>query len=423
MIEAVCKATVHKRGGATNLPYILRDEATQDPAGQAIEERGRDGRQELAPQGGAHELILERTSQLELSFSPELPLLEEEDLTLDDDPIFTWNVPDFVTGDPYGKEWWEQEAEREGKREQGKGRFHGEDIGTGKQNKSGFTLEEKRLNAEIHFGLHADYEESLGGVSHHRVVLTLNAPISNRKFKGVILNFLSKVYSLNEVLIPIHGNTGERKKHAHLHINTRQLDGRRINLGQLYFKLDEIWAKTCAEYFRDPGIYERHMAKKEETRQWKEQCRIAKEKKQILPLKPDREADHHGTKYKRAFNDRWVGRQIAKETLALKKLEFLIVSKASEKEINATRKEAQLQRELVDWALEKRKEGKKGLRGVPPTVGTVKEGKEFGTYERAIKAIHTREMTPHLIKVSDDYLKALSEKDLIRAATLMSTVN
>ncbi len=137
MIEAVCKATVHKRGGAKNLPYILRGEAAKDPAGQLIEGRETHGSQELTPQRHVIDQVLEHTYQLELSFHVKLYLVEEKDLILDDDPVFTWNVPEFVTGDPYGKEWIEEEMKREGKVEQGKGSFRGEDIGAGKQKRNG----------------------------------------------------------------------------------------------------------------------------------------------------------------------------------------------------------------------------------------------------------------------------------------------
>jgi hypothetical protein len=417
MLEAVCKATVHKRGGAKNLPYILRDEAAKDPAAQSIEGMETHSSHELTPQGQVIERALEYTHQLELAFNVGLPLVEGTDLTLDDDPVFTCNVPEFVTGDPYGKEWIEEEKKREGKGDQEKGRFRGEDIGAGKQKRNELTLEDKRLNAEIHFGLRADYEENKGGVSHYRIVITHNAIITNKQFKSVILPFLYIVFTINEVLISLHSNTGDGKTHAHLQINSRQVDGRRINLGQLYFKLDEIWVKTCAEHFHDRGIYDRHMKKKEETRKWKEACKIAKESNGILPLKPDREADHHGTKYKRAYDDNWVGRQIAKEKLAQKKVEFLTVTKAPKKEIRAVREEAAKQTELVNQALKKRKEGKKGTKDyVPPTLRTVKEGKEFATYEQAIKATHTKEMASHLMKVSEVYLKSLGEKDLIIAA-------
>ncbi|HMF58347.1 MAG TPA: hypothetical protein VK619_18530 [Pyrinomonadaceae bacterium] len=417
MANAVCKVTVHKRGGADNLPYILREEAAKDPAAQTIEDPQRERAPDLTRQGQAHEHALEHTRQLELSFTIELLPLEEEGLTLDDDPIFTWNVPEFVIGDPYGIEWWEEESKREDKQGQEKGRFRGDEIGAGRQQRRELTLEEKRLNVETYFGLHADYEESRGGVSHYRIIITINQLISNRQFKRVILPFLSEAFSLNGAVVALHRNTGEKKTHAHVHTDSRQLDGRRIDLGQRYFKLDEIWARTCARYFKDPGIHDRHMEKKKETREWKERCRIAKERKEPLPPKPDREADHHGTKYARPFNDRWVGRQIAKESLAKKKLEYLVVTKAPKREIREARKEAIKQSDLLKQVLERRKEGKKGAKDyVPAAVVTVKEAEKIEQYERGIKTVHTREMSGHIAKVTDNYLKALSEKDLIMAA-------
>jgi hypothetical protein len=416
MADVVCKVTVHKRGGADNLPYILRDEATKDPAGQAIEDPQRDKAHDLTHQGQAHELSLEGTRQLELSFSIELPPFEEEDLTLDDDPVFTWNVPEFVTGDPYGIEWWESELKREDKQGQEKGRFRGEEIGAGRQQRHNLTLEEKRLNVETYFGLRADYEESHGGVSHYRIIITIDEIVSNRQFKRVILPFLSEAFTLNGAVVALHRNTGERKTHAHVHLDTRQLDGRRLDLGQRYFKLDEIWAKTCAEHFKDQGIYTRHMEKKKETREWKERYRAARERKEPLPPKPDREADHHGTKYQRPFDDRWVGREIAKGNLAKKRLEYLLVTKAPKKEISGARKEAEKQSDVVMRVLERRKEGKGAKDYVPPAVVTVKEAEKIEQYERGIKAAYTKEMSGHIAKVPDDYLKSLGEKDLILAA-------
>lgn len=302
----------------------------------------------------------------------------------DDDPVWTWNAPLCVTGDTYGAEENKQVQTSLGKESQPT-LFSSAQPGLQAESSSKLSIEEKRENAISYFSILAELEERKGGVSHFRLILTFGPEATNRQIKAMVNAFLGENFLLARAMVAIHRDT--EHTHAHLHVHVRQLDNKRVNLGQKYFKLDESWMKICSEHLRDSEIYDKHMELKRVTLEWKERTKEARLKGEPIPPKDDRWSDHHETFLRfQPWDDRWCGRLLAQTIVAEKSVEFLTLTKASKKEITAAAREAQWLRERLDAAAEKRHRDARSeaKRRLPAEIITVSEARDLATFERAI---------------------------------------
>jgi hypothetical protein len=228
MARGVCKVATHHSGGAKNVAYIGRP--------MELPERA-----EAAEPGRAGALN-------ELRESADL----EPGSPSDDDPVWTWNAPAYVTGDCYGVALGDPlRAALEGLTPPAL-----TPAQPGGQPAAGgfnFSVGEKRERAIAYFSVLADLEEMRGGPSHLRVMFTVGPAVTNHDLKAMVNAFLGENFPLNPAFIAVHRNT--EHTHAHLYVHTRQIDGARVRLGQRYFRLDESWMRTCAEHLRDAEIY------------------------------------------------------------------------------------------------------------------------------------------------------------------------
>jgi hypothetical protein len=374
MARAVAKVSIHQKGGSANIEYIGRYQELSD---------------------------LERAPELGISVSERLeeqatqPLLEMLKATSygsafagtqdrDDDPIWTWNTPQFVTGDTYGIE---ESKQSQTNPEKGAQTSPVSPVRSSSQPEraSRLSIDEKRENAISYFSVLAELEERKGGVTHFRIILTVGPEVTNRQIKAMVNAFLGENFSLATAMIAIHRDTGHT--HVHIYVHARQLDNKRINLGQRYFKLDESWMKICSEHLRDSEIYDRHVALKRVTLDWKEQAEVARSKGEPIPPKDDRWSDHHETILRfQPWDDKWCGRLIAQTKVAEKRVEFLIVTKAAKEEIEAAKSEAVWRRERLETAAEKRRENARSeaKRLIPAEIITVSEAREMAMFERVI---------------------------------------
>jgi hypothetical protein len=358
MERAVAKVRAHTKGGAANLMYIgsLREEPTRSSE--------RDERLAEMAEGAAERVV-------------------------DDDPVWGWNVPWFVADDGYGI--WETTEGRAllESRSLALSAYH-MGLVPGPQFAEKLSVEEKRENLVAHFSALADLEERRGGLSHFRIILTVGPEVSIRELKEMANAFLRGNFPLCPAFVAIHDDTHHR--HAHIYVHARQLDNRRVDLGQDYFRLDESWMRVCAEHLGIPEIYTRHIELKEETRGWSVQAQKAVEAEEPLPPKPDRWGDHHDTLLIfRPFDDRWCGRLQAQTRVAETKLIWLEATKARAEEIAAARVEAQGLRAKLDDAAERRAKSKsESKRQMPAEVITVLEQQELKVYERDILSAEKR---------------------------------
>jgi len=359
MARAVAKVTVHSKGGAVNSLYIgrLRDELPRDrerqPDGVPSTLSGReDG---LAAMGEG---------------APMWP----------DDPIWGWNVPWFVADDSHGI--WETEGGRE-LLDSRSLTLPTQQMGLGPAPASTVKLsaDEKRENLVAYFSAVADMEERQAGLSHFRLILTVGPEVTNGELKGMVNDFLRANFPLCPAFAAIHEDTEHR--HAHVYVHARQLDNRRVDLGQDYFRLDESWMEVCAKHLGRPEIYDRHVELKEETRKWSDRAEKARAAGKDAPPKPDRWGDHHDSLLVfRPLDDRWCGRLQSQARVAETRVKWLEATKARQENVTVAREEAGRLRARLDEAAAKRgKSRSESKRELPAEVITVSEARELLLYK------------------------------------------
>lgn len=375
MARAFAKVSVHKKGGATNAEYIGRPQERPDPE--------RSPEQDIS----APRRSYEQTARHLFELREETTGTSASRISGDreDNPVWTWNAPQCVTGDTYGIEGNKQ-AQAHLKNGVRPSLIPPSQpvLQSGQTLK--LSIDEKRQNAISYFSMLAELEERKGGVSHFRLVLTTGPEVTNRQMKVMVNAFLGENFPLARAMVAIHRDTAHT--HAHLHVHARQLDNKRINLGQKYFQLDESWMKISSEQLRDSEIYDKHLALKKVTLEWKERAEEARSKGESIPPKDDRWRDHHETFLRfQPWDDRWCGRLMAQTRFAEKKVEFLTVTKAMKKEVAAATREARWLRERLEAAAEKRRSSARSeaKRWLPAEIITVSEARDLATFERAIE--------------------------------------
>jgi hypothetical protein len=369
MARAVAKATAHTAGGAENAAYI----------GRPQEERSR----EAEPRPGEDPVAGRGERLAEMREGDAEPARGRGAGVSDDDPVWSWNVPWFVTGDGHGV--WETEEGRtllESRSLAMPARHLG--LGPAPPSAAKLSVAEKRENLIAHFSALADFEERQKGLSHFRIILTVGPEVSIHELKAMVNEFLRANFPLCPAFVAVHDDTQHR--HAHVYVHARQLDNRRVSLGQDYFRLDESWMEICAKHLNDPEIYKQHVKLKSETRGWSERAEKAREAGKPLPPKPDRWGDHHDTVLVfRPFDDRWCGRLQAQTRVAETRVKWLEAAKARPENLAVARDEARGLRERLDEAVEKRGKSKsESKRALPAEVITIAEQRELLRYERDI---------------------------------------
>jgi hypothetical protein len=204
MAAAFAKLNVGRSGlGAAHASYITRM--------SALDPRARD-----------HEQTADRTLGEHLD---DRAISAEPDL--DADPIWTWNVPDYITGDSYS-------VRPEGQKKPAKETVAQErmlsDKISGRSNRTGasMTLKEKIDNAWIYFGSREEFEKAKGGRTHYRMILSFDVSATNTQIRELTNEFLEQTFPKAMVLAAVHRDT--EHPHVHLYIHARQIDGRKIQL-------------------------------------------------------------------------------------------------------------------------------------------------------------------------------------------------
>jgi hypothetical protein len=369
MARAVAKVTAHAAGGAENAAYIARPQEERSRAAEP-----RPGEEPVAGRG-------ERLAEMREgdAGSAQGRVSEGSDV----DPVWGWNIPWFVTGEAHGV--WETEEGRtllESRSLALAARHLG--LGPAPPSAAKLSADEKRENLIAHFSALADLEERQKGLSHFRIILTVGPEVSVGELKAMVNDFLRANFPLCPAFVAVHDDTKHR--HAHVYVHARQLDNRRVALGQDYFRLDESWIEICSKHLNRPEIYEHHVELKEETRAWSERAEKARVAGKPLPPKPDRWGDHHDTLLVfRPFDDRWCGRLQAQAKVAETRVKWLEATKARPENLAVARDEAQRLRARLDEAVAKRGKSKsESKRALPAEVITISEQRDLLRYERDI---------------------------------------
>ena len=152
------------------------------------------------------------------------------------------------------------------------------------------TLKEKTENLRLYFGSLEDYERRKGGRTHYRIILSFDVPATNQQIRDLTNNFLEQAFPKAIAFGAIHRDTDH--PHVHLYLNSRQTDGRRIQLKNNEFKtIDEKWSKIYTDFAGDKSAHVEYLRKKEETKQWKIAAAEAYRKGEPIPPKPERDND------------------------------------------------------------------------------------------------------------------------------------
>ena len=266
----IAKVSVGRSGcGAAHASYITRMSAL-DPEGRDQARRNAEERSEQLSL-----LTHDQTEKTEPSVTETLrDNLDHRSLEVDKelgggsqrdaDPVWTRNAPDFLTGDTNKT---------------------GRETVQGKLN-----LKEKTANLRLYFGSLEDYERRKGGRTHYRIILSFDVPATNQQIRDLTNNFLEQAFPKAIAFGAIHRDTDH--PHVHLYLNSRQTDGRRIQLKNNEFKtIDEKWSKIYTDFAGDKSAHVEYLRKKEETKQWKIAAAEAYRKGEPIPPKPERDND------------------------------------------------------------------------------------------------------------------------------------
>jgi hypothetical protein len=151
-------------------------------------------------------------------------------------------------------------------------------------------LREKTENLRLYFGSLEDYERRKGGRTHYRIILSFDVPATNRQIRDLTNTFLEQAFPKAIAFGAIHRDTDH--PHVHLYLNSRQTDGRRIQLKNNEFKtIDEKWSRIYTDFAGDKSAHVEYLRKKEETKQWKIAAAEAYRKGEPIPPKPERDND------------------------------------------------------------------------------------------------------------------------------------
>lgn len=247
MSAPFAKLSVGRPGlGAAHASYITRMSALDpDRRERQQDELGRGGTLDTGGLGRSAVETIGEEDLDERALGGQLSAAGEADR--DDDPIWTWNTPDYITGDSYGP----SSIEVEGREASGKPEQAGR----------GLTLKEKIENARTYFASHEEFEKAKGGRTHYRVVLSFDVPATNKQIKTLTNDFLGQTFPKAMAFAAIHRDTDH--PHVHIYIHSRQIDGRKIQLTNDQFRaIDEKWSRIYSEFAGDRSLYVEHMRKK-----------------------------------------------------------------------------------------------------------------------------------------------------------------
>ena len=324
----------------------------------------------------------------------------------DADPVWTWNAPNFLTGDDYGSD--------ESKSSRAPSDVTAQDAILTEKMMAGVTsqndrrrLKEKVANVRAFFGSKEQFEKAKGGRTHYRVILSFDVPATNSQIRDLTNQFLKDTFPKAIAFGAIHRDT--EHPHVHLFLHARQVDGKKIYLSrQEYASIDEKWAKIYSEFSGERSVYVQHLRKKEETKQWKIAAAEAYRKGETIPPKPERDNDRReklaeqrlsaqrsqasdrgkqldprpaAEPVMRPGSERETSRLLAKEQVAREELAHLIRTQAPEARVKWAAKTAHQYGIVLEKTLALRKQ--MGKEELPQIVYTTEEWKQLKEYARS----------------------------------------
>ncbi len=79
--------------------------------------------------------------------------------------------------------------------------------------------------------------------NHHRMVLTLPEETDPDKALQLVKNFVEKEFPGTRSIIAIHKSENAPGLHSHIWVDARKLNGKKLDLGTKYYKLDKLYSE------------------------------------------------------------------------------------------------------------------------------------------------------------------------------------
>jgi hypothetical protein len=79
--------------------------------------------------------------------------------------------------------------------------------------------------------------------NHHRMVLTLPDETDPDKALQLVKNFVEKEFPGTRSIIAIHKSENAPGLHSHIWVDARKLNGKKLDLGTKYYKLDKLYSE------------------------------------------------------------------------------------------------------------------------------------------------------------------------------------
>ena len=122
--------------------------------------------------------------------------------------------------------------------------------------------------------------------THYRLVISFEERVSSERAHDLVRDYLDAHLPMARTVSVVHQDT--EHTHAHVYIDARDTTDHKLHFGERdYRRLDERWAEVYARAF-GPERFEDHLAKKEETRAWREEAGRARADGQPAPAEPER---------------------------------------------------------------------------------------------------------------------------------------
>jgi hypothetical protein len=124
--------------------------------------------------------------------------------------------------------------------------------------------------------------------THYRVILSFDRSEDSEKARDLAKNWLEKNFKDARAVVAVHQ---DKAQHSHIHVwvDARDSNDRKLQINNRQFKnLDKSWAQIYSKEYGDHYL-KQHVEKKQETKKFKQEYRLAKEEGRCCPAAPIRE--------------------------------------------------------------------------------------------------------------------------------------
>jgi hypothetical protein len=124
--------------------------------------------------------------------------------------------------------------------------------------------------------------------THYRAILSFDRSEDSEKARELAKNWLQKNFKDARAVIAVHQDKAHHT-HCHVWVDARDVNDRKLQINNRQFKnLDKSWAMIYSKEYGEHYL-KQHLEKKQETKKFKQEYRLAKEEGRATPAAPIRE--------------------------------------------------------------------------------------------------------------------------------------